>query len=65
MSRATARPRNRQAVARPYRKPAAGVTKTRKVLRDGSVEILRISTDDRGVVRKERTVIVPCDKHGA
>ncbi len=53
------------AVARPYRKPAAGVTKTRKVLRDGSVEILRVSTDDRGVVRKERTVIVPCSKHGA
>jgi hypothetical protein len=52
------------ALRRPYVRPQAGVTKTRKVLRDGSVEILRVSTDDRGVVRKERTVVVPCSKHG-
>jgi hypothetical protein len=60
MANATARPRNRMAVARPYRKPAAGVRKERTVLRDGTVRILRIETDARGVIRRSVTHIGAC-----
>ncbi len=60
MSRATARPRNRQAVARPWVKPQAGVRKERTVLRDGTVRVLRIETDARGVIRRSVTHIGAC-----
>ncbi len=65
MAKATQRPkrrsahRNAMATARPWVKPQAGTTKTRKVLADGSVEITRVETDHHGVIRRFKTVVVP------
>lgn len=64
MSRATARPSNRLAVARPWVKPQAGVRKERTVLRDGTVRVLRVETDTHGVIRRRVVHLVPCAKHG-
>ena len=47
------------ALARPFVRPQAGEAKERRVNRDGSITITRIVTDDRGVVRRTRTTIVP------
>lgn len=65
MAKATQRPqrrsaqRNSWATARPWVKPQAGTTKTRKVLGDGSVEITRVVIDHHGVIRRSKTVVVP------
>ena len=60
MSAAFARPARRranQATLRPWVKPQAGVTKTRRQNADGSVTILRTEIDHRGVVRRTETTV--------
>lgn len=61
MRNATQRPVRKQAnacaMARPWVKPQEGVTRDRKVLRDGSVRITRTEIDHRGVVRRTVTVL--------
>jgi hypothetical protein len=47
------------ALRRPFVRPQAGTTKTRRVNRDGSVSITKVITDDFGVVRRYTTTIVP------
>ena len=62
MNRATARSSRNAAAcacARPWVKPQAGVVKTRRKNRDGSLTIFRVETDHRGVVRKSETTIIP------
>ena len=60
----TQRPQRRNAAlaaatARPWVKPEAGTTRTRRKNRDGSVTVFRVDTDRHGVVRKSATTVVP------
>jgi hypothetical protein len=47
------------ALRRPFVRPQAGTTKTRRVNRDGSITITKMVTDDFGVVRRYATTVVP------
>ena len=50
---------NQQATARPWVKPPAGRTKTRRVNRDGSITVFTVDVDRHGVIRRSETTVVP------
>ena len=58
MRKATAR-RNNCALARPWVKPQAGITRTRRKNRDGSVTVFTVDVDRHGVIRRRTTTLVP------
>ena len=47
------------ATQRPWVKPAAGRTKTRRENRDGSITVFTVDVDRHGVIRRRSTTIVP------
>jgi hypothetical protein len=62
MAKATQRPqrtRNNCATARPWVKPQAGRTKTRRTNRDGSITVYTVDVDRHGVIRRSQTTVVP------
>lgn len=51
--------RNNCALARPWVKPQAGITRTRRKNRDGSITIHTVDIDRHGVIRRRETTVVP------
>jgi len=47
------------ATQRPWVKPAAGRTKTRRANGDGSVTVFTVDVDRHGVIRRRSTTVVP------
>ena len=50
---------NQHATCRPWVKPQAGRTKTRRANRDGSITIFVVDVDKHGVIRRSSTTVVP------
>ena len=58
-SRPNRRTRNNVATTRPWVKPEAGTTRTRRKNRDGSVTVFTVNVDRHGVIRRSSTTVVP------